>query len=241
MEITLRGLWTLIHGMGFGGALSAGMFGRARGAVSRHHVRRPVRIHTRPRSLREALPHHDDRPRMGRRADRSLRHLPLVSRHTAAGNTSIYPCFRNACSCRAPPRSAGTPSGWSGRSTSPGLLQSRSPWWPSSSSSTVATSGTIRNSARQSFVSPSLRLSLPESPDSSARCSPNTLPSKAAARSNLPMEMKNEYVRSRDLTQLIPPCQMAQAQAPFSPPASAPLLLQSWPSPQTNRSTSRTP
>ena len=169
MEITTRGLWTLIHGMGFGGLYLLACSGALVELYRVTGVRRTVRIHTRPRTLREALLDHDDRARMGRRADRSLRHLPLVSRRHPRRETSISRCFLNACSCPVQPRSAGTPSGWSGRSTSPGLLQSRSPWSPSSSSSTAATSGTIRNSARRSFVSPWFRLSLPESPDSSAR------------------------------------------------------------------------
>ena len=75
---TRHGIWC---------TLPAGMLRCAGGAVSLHHLICSIRIHNWPRALPEDLPDHDGCACMGRCADRSLCHLPVVPRGASAGNS----------------------------------------------------------------------------------------------------------------------------------------------------------
>jgi hypothetical protein len=85
MEITARALWTLIHGMGFGALYLLACSG-ALVELYRFTTSSAPSESTPARNASSSLPRRDGCPRMGRRADRSLCHLPVVSRCASAGD-----------------------------------------------------------------------------------------------------------------------------------------------------------
>ena len=137
MEITTRSLLTLIHGMGFGALYLMACSGAL------------VELHRRYWSPMKAIEVEDERF-----LGRYLVAMAVVAWVTVlTGAYIIYPWyravpprepralppFRSGCSCRVLPPSPGTPSAWSGRSTSPGLCPSPSRWPRRSLSATGAT------------------------------------------------------------------------------------------------------
>ena len=129
MELTTRSLWTLIHGMGFGALYLLACSGALVELYRRYSPSRHCAHHAPhdERFLRIYLARHG-RACVDHRSHRHIHHLSVVSRRAAARAPRISPHFRSACSCPAPPPAPGTPSAWSGRSTSPGSSPSASPW-----------------------------------------------------------------------------------------------------------------
>ncbi len=86
MEITARGLWTLIHGMGFGALYLLACSG-ALVELTLHHRVCTVRIHGWPRTLPEVYLITMVVLAWAAVLTRSLRHLSVVSRGASAGNS----------------------------------------------------------------------------------------------------------------------------------------------------------
>ena len=86
MEITTRGLLTLIHGMGFGALYLIACSGALVELHRRYWLAAQARDRSRGRKLPWHLPHRHGRAGMDHRAHRRLRHLSLVPRRAACGN-----------------------------------------------------------------------------------------------------------------------------------------------------------
>ena len=168
MEVTLRELITMIHGMLFGGFFLLALFGMFVLLLDRSSPDQSSRpIHTARAPLADHLSH------------------PMVIAGWAAvlsGAYIIYPWYRAVAPLgptsrsilssslrRTPPPPDGTTSAWSGRSTSRGSL----PWpaqWSPSSCSNIAQRGTpTRQSATPSLGSPPRHSLLPQSPEAGVR------------------------------------------------------------------------
>ncbi len=121
----------MIHGMGFGALYLMACSGALVELYRRYYSHSDAPVTTLDESVPAHLSRRHGRARLAHRAHRRLHHLSLVSRRAAAGIANLA-AFPQRLLCRAPPPAPGTPSAWSGKSTSPGSRPSPSPWPPRS-------------------------------------------------------------------------------------------------------------